>query len=58
MVSVGLGTDYALSEIPASAYCEGGEDIPLLHRCATQAETGQAFGVPEPDEVKVSRPVL
>jgi hypothetical protein len=29
-----------------------------LHRRAAQAETGPAFGVPEPDEVKVSCPVL
>ena len=58
MVSVGLGTDHAISEIAASAYCEGGEGISLSHRRAAQTETGQAFGVPEPDEVKVSRPVL
>ena len=42
----------------ASAYCEGGEGISLSHRRAAQAETGPAFGVPEPDEVKVSCPVL
>jgi len=58
LVSVGLGTDHGISEIPASAYCEGREDISLLHRRAAQAETGWVFGVPEPDEVKVSRPVL
>lgn len=58
MVSVGLGTDHAFSEISASAYCEGGEDLSLSHRRAAQAETGSVFGVPEPHEVKVSCPVL